>query len=346
MMKTLLSIPVLVMACSAPEPRETNKPSADAGEVNVYSHRHYDSDKQLYARFTEQTGIRVNLLNAGGDDLMARIEAEGVNTPGDVLITADAGRLGSAKQRGLLQPVQSEVLTHNIPAGRRDPDNAWFGLSMRARVFAYNKEKVRPEQLTTYAAITAPAFKGRVLARTSEHVYNQSLVASFIAHDGAGAARTWCEGVVRNFARDPKGSDTDQLLAIAEGIGDVAIVNSYYVGKLLTSDEPAKASARKVIAVAFPDNNGHGTHFNVSGGGVIKHAKNVGNAVKLLEFLSSDEAQRVFAENNMEFPVKADVPAAQVLQDLGGYTADPLDLSLLSTHNAEAVKVLSVAGWR
>lgn len=342
----LLAAPLLLIACAAPEARETAPPADSAGEVNVYSHRHYDSDKILFARFTEVTGIKVNLLSAGDDDLLARVEAEGANTPGDVLITADAGRLGAAKQRGLFKNVTSAVLSANIPADRRDPDGAWFGFSMRARVFAYNKEKVKPEQLKSYADLTKPEFKGRVLARTSEHVYNQSLVASFIAHDGQAAAQQWCSGVVKNFARDPKGSDTDQMLAIAEGIGDVAIVNSYYAGKLLSSDEPAKADARRLIAVAFPNNGGHGTHVNVSGGGVIKHAKNEANAIKLLEFLSSDEAQRVFAENNMEFPVKPGVPAAAILQGFGTFKADPLDLSLLSINNAEAVKTLSTAGWR
>jgi iron(III) transport system substrate-binding protein len=338
---------LLLSACGGSgDPAATTDHTADPGEVNVYSHRHYDSDKQLFARFTELTGIKVNLLSAGDDDLLSRIEAEGANTPGDVLITADAGRLGLAKQRGLFQNVRSEVLEANIPPFRRDPDGAWFGFSARARVFAYNKNKVKPADLATYDAITASAFKGRVLARTSEHVYNQSLVASMIAHHGREAALAWCKGVVRNFAREPKGSDTDQLLAVGEGIGDVAIVNSYYVGKLMNSDDPAKQKAREVIAVAFPDANGHGTHFNVSGGGVIAHARNRENAIKLLEFLSSDEAQRVFAEGNMEFPVRAGVPVAATLQAFGPCTPDTLDLSNLSRFNAEAVKVMGEAGWR
>lgn len=335
----------LLAACGAPEARDT-KPPTDLGEVNVYSHRHYESDKQLYDAFTRETGIRVNLLNAGGDDLLSRIEAEGANTPGDVLITADAGRLGLAKQRGLLQSVGSEALNANIPAHRRDPDSTWFGFSMRARVFAFHKHKVKPEELKNYDDITKPEFHGRVLARTSEHVYNQSLVASMIAHDGIPSATEWCKGVVKNFARDPKGSDTDQLLAIAEGIGDVAIVNSYYVGKLLNSDDPSRQKAKEVIALVFPDNKGHGTHFNVSGGGVIKHAKNTANAIKLLEFLSRESSQSVFAETNMEFPVSPKVPAAATLQAFGSYTADSLDLAQLALRNADAVKALSAAGWR
>lgn len=349
MKKLLPLLPLLFTACGGSDSTSattTADSTATTGEVNVYSHRHYDSDKQVFARFTELTGIKVNLLSAGDDDLLSRIEAEGANTPGDVLITADAGRLGLAKQRGLFQNVRNEVLDRNIPAFLRDPDGAWFGFSTRARVFAYNKNKVSPTDLATYDAITAPAFKGRVLARTSEHVYNQSLVASMIAHHGRDAALAWCKGVVKNFAREPKGSDTDQLLAIAEGIGDVAIVNSYYVGKLMNSEDPAKQKARSVLAVAYPDSNGHGTHFNVSGGGVIKHAKNRQNAIALLEFLSSDEAQRAFAEGNMEFPVKPGIPAAATLQAFGPYTTDTLNLSLLSTNNAEAVKVLSESGWR
>jgi len=335
----------LFTACAAPSEPAPGTP-AGPGEVNVYSHRHYDSDKQLFARFTELTGIRVNLLSAGDDDLMSRIEAEGPNTPGDVLITADAGRLGLAKSRGLFQPVESAVLEANIPGSRRDPEGHWFGFSMRARVFAYNKHNVDPATLTTYADITRPEFRGRVLARSGDHVYNQSLIASMIAHDGAEQAQAWAAGVVKNFARAPKGGDTDQLLAIAEGIGDVAIVNSYYVGKLLASDAPDRQKARGTIALVFPVNGPHGTHFNVSGGGVLKHARNRDNAIRLLEFLSSDEAQRAFAEGNMEFPVKPGIPASPILEAFGAFTADTLNLSLLGRHNAEAVKVLHNAGWR
>ncbi len=342
---TFLSAALLLAACGGPAGNPSEE-TTGPGEVNVYSHRHYDSDKRLFAQFTDETGIRVNLLSAGDDDLMSRIEAEGPNTPGDVFITADAGRLGLAKDRGLFQQVHSDVLSANIPASRRDPDGAWFGFSMRARVFAYNKHKVDPATLATYADITRPAFHGRVLARTGDHVYNQSLVASMIAHDGAEQAREWAAGVVKNFARDPKGGDTDQLLAIAEGIGDVAIVNSYYVGKLLSGDGPARQKARETVALVFPVNGVHGTHVNVSGGGVLKHAKNRDNAVKLLEFLSSDAAQRAFAEGNMEFPVKPGIPAAPILQGFGTFTADTLDLSLLGRHNADGVKVLHAAGWR
>lgn len=344
----LLLLPLYagISACTAPEARETPPPSGDSAVVNVYTHRHYDVDKQLYAQFTQRTGIRVNVISAGDDELLSRLEAEGANTPADIIITADAGRLGLAKQRGFLKPVKSAVLDANIPAHLRDPDGTWYGFTMRARVIAYDKTKVKPEDVRTYDDLTKPRFKGKVLARSSENVYNQSLVAAMIAHDGTEKATAWCRGVVANFARDPKGSDTDQLLAIGEGLGEVAIANSYYIGKLLTSTDPARQKAREVIGVSFPDYNGHGTHVNVSGAGVVKYTKNEAAAVKLLEFFAGDEAQKLFAEGNMEFPAKPGVPMADVLRSFGTFTADTLDLSQLGAHNADAVKVLGAAGWR
>ncbi|MBS1581851.1 MAG: Fe(3+) ABC transporter substrate-binding protein [Bacteroidetes bacterium] len=342
-----IALPLLLLtACGAPEAQRTTPPGADSAVVNVYTHRHYDTDKQLFARFTQETGIRVNVISAGDDELLSRLEAEGANTPADLVITADAGRLGLAKQRGFLKPVKSAVLDANVPAHLRDPEGNWYGFTMRARVIAYDKTKVKPEEVRTYDDLTKPRFKGKVLARSSENVYNQSLVAAMIAHDGPEKTTAWCKGVVANFARDPKGSDTDQLLAIGEGLGEVAIANSYYIGKLLTSDDPARQKAKGLIGVSFPDLSGHGTHVNVSGAGVVKYTKNEANAVKLLEFLSSDEAQRLFAEGNMEFPAKPGVPVAAVLQGFGPFTADTLDLSQLGLHNADAVKVLGAAGWR
>ncbi|MCC7503154.1 MAG: extracellular solute-binding protein, partial [Flavobacteriales bacterium] len=290
-------------------------------------------------------------------------EAEGQNSPADIIITADAGRLGLARQRGYLKPVKSTILEAAIPAHLRDPEGHWFGFTMRARVFAYDKNKVKPEELRTYADLTKPRFKGKVLVRPADNVYNQSLVAAMVAHDGPEKAQAWCAGVVANMARDPKGSDTDQLLAIGEGQGEVAIVNSYYIGKLLTSTDPARQKAREAITVVMPTLkgipyydlgdlsmtphlDGIGTHVNISGGGVAKHAKHEAEAIKLLEFLVSDEAQRLFAEGNMEFPVKAGIPAAQVLQGFGAFTPDTLDLSELGRNNAAAVKVLEAAGWK
>lgn len=343
MRKKILGIAsTLLLSCGGPATDQTEQP----GEVNVYTHRHYDADKELYARFTEETGILVNIIQAGDDELLARLEQEGQRSPCDVFITADAGRLGLAKARGLLQAIESPVLKANIPAHLRDAEDHWFGLTMRARLLAYNKEKVDPNTLRTYQDLTLPGWKGRVLVRSAENVYNQSLMASMIAHDGPGTAEAWAKGLVANMARTPKGGDTDQLLAIGEGIGDVALVNSYYVGKLLSSDEPEKQKAKALLGVCFPVNGSHGTHVNVSGAGVARHAPNRAAAVALLEFLCGDDAQRVFAEANKEYPVKSGIPPSGTLAAWGAFTPDTLDLSVLAKFNAEATKRMDAAGWR
>ena len=341
-MRYTLFLSLILAACTASTPED--RPAMRT--VNVYTHRHYDADKQLFATFTERTGIRVQVIQAGDDELMARMEAEGQRSPCDVFITADAGRLGLAKQRGLLQPVQSTVLQERIPAHLRDADDQWFGLTLRARVVAYDRNKVDPAELATYQDLTAPRWKGRLLVRSSENVYNQSLLAAIIAHDGPDAAEAWARGIVANLARAPKGGDTDQLLAIAEGIGEVAIVNSYYVGKVLAGNDPAQAKARAVLGVAFPSWGDHGTHVNVSGAGVARHAPDREAAIALIEFLSGPEAQQLFAEANMEYPVLHGVATAPVLRDLGTFKQDTLDLSALARYNTEAVKRAAAAGWK
>jgi iron(III) transport system substrate-binding protein len=314
--------------------------------VNVYTHRHYATDAELFAQFTQATGIEVQVVQAGDDELLARLEQEAANSPCDVLIAADAGRLGLATLRGLLRPTQSTTLQTRIPAHLREPGHHWFGLTMRARVVAYHKDRVKPEDIRTYADLTLPEWKGRVLVRSSENVYNQSLLAAMIAHQGAAAAEAWAAGIVQNLARPPQGGDTDQLMAVAEGIGDVAIVNSYYVGKLMASDEPEKQKAKAAIGVIFPTMDGHGTHVNVSGGGVTKHAPHAAEAMALLEFLSGPEAQERFAEGNKEYPVVANVAPAAELAAFGTFVADTLDLGVLAQHNAEAIKRFDAAGWR
>ena len=349
MKKDLLWGALLVLSgCAAPTTEEK--------VVNVYTHRHYETDQQLFDRFTKETGIRVNVVMADDDELLSRLEAEGANSPADVIITADAGRLGLAKQRGFLKPERDSLIEANVPPHLRDPEGNWFGFTMRARVVAYDKNKVKPEEIRTYNDLRSARFRGQILVRPSEHVYNQSLVAAMIAHEGPDSALAWCKGIVANMAREPKGSDTDQLLAIGEGLGSVAIVNSYYIGKLMNSDDPARQKAKNAIAVAFPVFDAApidsvrrpfiGTHVNVSGGGVAAHAKHEANALKLLEFLCSDEAQAAFADGNMEYPAKPGIPAAATLQGFGRLQPDTLDLSLLGKFNAEAVKVLDASGWR
>lgn len=346
-MKNLHFLLVLstVVACG-PRSEKQPAPAPDENVVNVYSHRHYDTDKQLFERFTAETGIAVKVIMADDDEVLSRMEQEGATSPCDVLITSDAGRLGLAKMRGLLQGVHSDVLEANVPRHLRDPDGHWFGLTMRARVFAYDKNKLDPSMLKNYDDLMLPRWKGKVLVRPSESTYNQSLLAAMIANTGEDHALAWAMGVVANMARDPKGNDTDQLLAIGEGLGEVSISNSYYIARLMSSEEPDKQKARAAIGVVFPDMNGHGTHVNISGAGVAAHAKHRDEAIKLIEFLSGDEAQRLFAEGNNEYPVKPGIPMAAVLEQLGTFTPDTLNLAKLAQHNAEAVKLFDAAGWR
>lgn len=320
--------------------------TAGAGEVNIYTHRHYESDQQLFEDFTEQTGIKVNVINASADELMQRMELEGENSPADVLITVDAGRLYRAKEKGLLQPVTSETLTTNIPARFRDKDNQWYGLTYRARVLAYDKNKVDPARLSTYEDLAEPEWKGQVLVRSSDNIYNQSLMASLIAAHGQEEAKALAEGVVNNMARTPKGGDRDQVKAIASGQGTVAVVNTYYVGKMLSSDDPDERKAGEGVAILFPNQEGRGTHINVSGAGVGAHAPNKENAIKFIEFLSGDEAQQVFAQANYEYPVKEGTEWAPLLKSWGEFKTDSLDFSKLGELNNQAVMIFDQAGWK
>lgn len=314
--------------------------------VNVYSHRHYDTDQQLFQRFTEETGIRVNVVTASADELITRLENEGENSPADVLITVDAGRLHRAKSKGLLQPVRSELLETAVPSSLRDPEGYWYGLTMRARVFVYDTSRVSPGELSTYEALADPRWKGRVLARSSGNVYNQSLLASLVASLGEEAAEEWATGVAANLARPPSGGDTDQIKAVAAGVGDVAISNTYYFGRLLGSSDPEDRRLAERLAVHFPNQDDRGTHVNVSGAGVTTSSKNLENAIRLLEFLTSEEAQKVFAEANYEYPVNPRVEPAAILKAWGEFRRDTLNLARLGELNAAAVEVFDRAGWR
>jgi iron(III) transport system substrate-binding protein len=319
---------------------------AGAGVVNVYSHRHYEADRELFRRFTAETGIEVQVVTASADELITRLRNEGAASPADVLITVDAGRLHRAAQEGLLQPVRTELLERNVPARFRDPSGHWYGLTQRARVLVYHRDRVDPTHLGGYGSLAAPEWRGRVLVRSSSNVYNQSLLAALIARDGAEAAERWAAAVVGNLARAPRGGDTDQLKAVAAGVGDVALVNTYYLARLAESSDPEERRAARGLAVHFPDQSGAGTHVNVSGAGVTRSSKNVANATRLLEYLTGDEAQRQFANANQEYPVKAGVPWTPTLQGWGDFRSDTLDLARLGELNGEAVRMFDRVGWR
>jgi len=315
-------------------------------EVNIYSHRHYDTDKQLYKMFEKDTGVKVNIVTAKADELIKKLELEGKNSPADILITSDAARLHLANEKGLLQKIDSNILNTTVPEKLRQKDGYWFALTKRARVIVYNKDKVKPSELSTYEALTNPKLKGKVLIRKSSNIYNQSLLASMIANDGEVKAKQWATGMVNNFARTPKGSDRDQMKAIAAGIGDVAVVNTYYVGKLLNSKKTAEVMVGEKMGVFFPNQNGKGTHINISGAGVTKYSKNKENAVKLLEFLVSPKAQSMFAEANYEYPVNKNVKPSALLTSWGTFKEDSLDLEQLGIHNAQAVKIFNEVNWK
>jgi len=315
-------------------------------EVNIYSHRHYDSDRVLFERFTQLTGTKVNVVKASADQLIKRLEIEGDQSPADLLITVDAGRLCRAEDKGLLQPVKSETLEAQVPEHLRDPEGHWYGLTIRARVIVYAKDRVKPGQLSTYEALAEPPWKGKVLVRSAQNIYNQSLMASMIIAHGGDGAQAWAEGLVRNFARTPKGNDRDQVKAIAGGVGDVAIVNTYYIGKLLGSDDEAERSAGSAVEIFFPNQKDRGAHINISGAGVTRSSKNVANAVALLEFLTGPDAQQALAKANSEYPVNPQVEEPPLLKSWGAFKADTIHLSLLGKHNSEAVKIFAQSGWR
>lgn len=321
--------------------------SENSAEVNVYSYREENLIKPLLDQFSTQTGIKVNLLTGPAEGLFERLQAEGENTPADLLITVDAGRLHQAKAAGLLQAAASDVLTAAVPEHLRDPGNEWFGLSYRARVIMYNKQAVQPESLGRYEDLVREDWKGRLCMRSSSNIYNQSLLASMIATGGEAAAEEWARGIVANLARDPQGNDRSQIQGVAIGECDVTLANTYYLANLQASENPEERTSVANIGVIFPNQADRGTHVNVSGAGITRHAKNPENALKLLEFMAGDEAQRWYAEANHEYPVKPGIPVSEIVRAWGyPFKTDTLNLSELGVHNATAVKVFDRAGWK
>jgi len=317
-----------------------------AGEVNVYSARKDALIMPLLEQFTEETGIDVNLITGKADALLSRISAEGAATPADIYITVDAGRLHRAKQAGVLQPINSKTLKAKIPSRLRDPDDLWVGLTLRARPIFYAKDRVDPSRLSTYEALSQDQWRGKICVRSSNNIYNQSLVASMIEADGISATENWARGLVNNFARKPTGGDTDQLRAVASGQCDLAIANTYYFGRLLEATNQADKDVADKLAVFWPNQDARGTHVNVSGAAVTKYAKNRDEAIMLLEFMVSDEAQAYYAEINHEFPVVPSSTISPLMLSLGRFRSDDLNLSVLGVHNTEAVKLMDRAGWQ
>jgi iron(III) transport system substrate-binding protein len=316
-------------------------------EVNVYTTRHYESDQKLAAEFEKKTGIAVNVVQIKeASQLIARIVEEKDKTKADVVITADVGNLWRASEAGIFQPLASEQIRKSVPADFRDSKDHWTGLAMRVRAIAFNKEKVKPEQLSRMEDLASPTFKGRVLVRSSSHVYNQSLAASLLAAGGRDALVAWTKGVTANLARKPQGGDTDQIKAIAAGEGDVAIVNSYYVARLLDSKVPAEKELMKNIGVVFPNQKDRGAHANLSGGGITRAARHPEQARQFLEFLVGKEGQEIFVSFSKEYPVRSDIASPAVLKSFGQPKLDLKAIATIGKNTPDAIKVLEEAGWR
>ena len=323
--------------------------AAAAERVNVYSARHDSLIEPLLERFTEQTGIEVGLVTGNSDAMIKRLEIEGASTPADVLITVDAARLHRAEEASLFRAVDSQKLRDAIPAYLRDPQDRWFGLSMRARVIAYHRDRVDRAELSTYEALAHERWKNRICIRSSDNVYNQSLLASIIASHGESAARDWAAAVVENMARPPQGGDTEQIRAVAAGICDVAVVNTYYFARMANAEEGSEArAAADEVRLFFPNQDGRGTHVNVTGAGVLTHAPHPDNAVRLLEFLVQPESQRWLARTNYEYPVRPGVTASEAVRALGRYPfrKDHASLGRIGELNATAVRIFDRVGWR
>jgi iron(III) transport system substrate-binding protein len=339
-----VSLGTLAACSSEPEVPGEGAAKAAAGEINIYSSRHYDTDLALYEDFTKATGIKVNRIEADADALIERIQSEGEFSPADLLITVDAGRLWRAEEAGILGSVDSPVLKERLPDHLRHPDGLWFGLSTRARIIIYNKAKGAPQGLANYADLADPKFKGQICMRSSSNIYNISLLSSIIAHKGAAEAEKWAKGVVANFKRAPEGNDTSNIDAVAAGECGISLVNTYYLARY--AGDPEKKAVFDAVGVIFPDQAGTGTHVNISGAGLVKTAPNRANAIKFLEYLTEEKAQRYFADGNNEYPAAKGLAANSAVEQLGTFKPDTLNAATIGKGQAEAVKIFDRAGWK
>ena len=324
--------------------------SSFASEVNLYTARHYDSDEALYAKFTDATGIKVNVISGKGKALMERLASEGSSSPADVFITVDAGNLWKVQKDGMFQSISSSVIDSAVPSNLRGPNNEWVGIAKRSRVIYYNPKNVSDDEINglTYEDLSDPKWKGRIAIRSSGNMYNQSLVSSLVANHGVDATEEWAKGFVANFARKPEGNDRAQIMAVANGEADIAVANSYYIGLMLSGKkgEEQQAAANKVM-LHFPGQSGRGAHINVSGAGILKNSPNPDNAVKFIEFLLSAEAQNHIVNNTYEYPMHSDVePSALIAQFGTGFKEDQTAVANYGKFNPDAVKLMDRAGWQ
>ena len=317
-----------------------------SAQINLYTHRHYDSDKILFEKFTKETGIKINVIKGSADQLIQRMISEGKNSPADILLTVDAGRLHRAKEAGVLQSINSKTINKNVPSEMRDPDGFWYGLTVRARVIVYAKDRINSNELSTYEDLATAKWKGKIAIRSSGNIYNQSLMASLIEANGSRRALRWAIGIRKNMARAPRGNDRDQVRAVAAGLADIAVVNTYYLGILANSKEKKDRDVFNKVSVFFPNQNNRGTHINISGAGIAKYSKNKSDAIKFIEFLTSPEAQETFGKVNYEYPLFIENNKSDLLKSWGTFKADKQNLSILGIRNSEAVKLFDRADWK
>ena len=321
--------------------------SAQENVLNLYSARHYQTDEKLYSDFTAATGVKINRIELGDEALLERMRNEGTKSPADVVLLVDAARLWKAQTEGLFQPVQSKVLDERIPKTYRAADGSWYGFSARARAIFYDKSKVKAEDVDTYEKLADPKNKGKVCTRSGSHPYNLALFSSLLERHGEAKTRDLLKGIVTNQARAPKGGDTDQIRGVASGECQIAVANSYYWARLVSSTKPEDQEVVSKVSMVFPNQATTGTQVNLSGGGVAKNAPHRDAAVKFLEYLSSDSAQRYFANGNNEWPI---VPTVEIdnatLARFGKFKADDLPAEVLGKRGAETQKLLDEVGYR
>lgn len=334
----------LVAACGQNETASGEK--AGTGVVNIYTARHYDTDKALYDRFTQETGIRVNLIEGNADQLIARMTSEGESSPADLFVTADAGALWRAQNANLLQTASSPALEAGIPANLRDPQGRWYGINRRARIIAYDPSKVQPSEIDTYEELASPRFRGRLCVRSADSVYNLSLVGALLEVWGPEKTAEWARGVVANMARPPEGGDRDQIRAVNAGVCEIALTNSYYYIRMANGEDEADKAVTSKVKLAFPSLDGQGAHINISGAGVAANSPNPANALRLLEFLVSPEAQTMISAGNNEYPSNPAVPAPPPTDAYADFAAHPMSVARYGPRQAEAQSLMSAAGWR
>ena len=338
---TLIIVAFLALSSCNTEQKTSN-------EVNLYSQRHYAVDEKQYEAFELETGIKVNVIKANADELIERLKNEGTNSPADLFISVDAGKLQKASELDLLQKISSDKINSNISDDLKDINGFWVPITYRARILVYSKDRVNPEELSTYYSLTDDKWKNKILVRSSSNAYNQALLSSIVANKGVESAANWASSLVENFAREPKGNDRDQVKAIAAGHGDIAIVNSYYIGLLLSSEKEEELKAGKSVGVFFP-NQGEGergTHINISGIGLAKNAPNKENALKLIEFLTEESAQSRYVNTSFEYPVNPNVKPSDIVSNWGDFKRDELDLNQLGVFRKRAIEIFDKSGWK